>query len=576
MADATPELVLASIKNIAADKTALNKIKKDSVAAFDLAYQSFARPDITITKANEQKLLDDLAKTCFGLELVRRVSMEDDAETDPQAWSRFMAEFVVGKHVAAVVRRETLGVPTSPGSETPVDKPAELWKPANNKVQSCWLHMAGRKTQVRDWSKLVYATAYAVLVETVVAYQAHSLNAWGKQGYIHKKRKEEVDARNFELLSPHDKNLFMEQQCHAGVLSDVIFYTSHQLAMAVYRYETNFDTQIRRPLREWYSVYKAKMVENLVPVGQQRLLQFGLILPEDADEGGNGGGGNGDEDDDDDEDDDFDNSNNMGRGVARGIVSPERHSPRRQAQLLKNGVDENEDEDDDEEGDEEGDDDGYYVPVAIAEDDGDYEAMLASWLAADTDEDEDTVEEYEFHSVYNNASIQIAGRPGQGEYMTGFCPACGGFDAYMSWHNKEEGAERPKMIHIHKKYFPPLFETDEGAGWEIDFDKTWPSEISGQRGAMYRHYRECHANFFLPRALRPKRKKTKRKANGKIDWCTKKRRYLKKKEEERLEAEAEAEAEAARRERKKARKRRKAREGGESGKSRDDEDESER
>ena len=91
------------------------------------------------------------------------------------------------------------------------------------------------------------------------------------------------------------------------------------------------------------------------------------------------------------------------------------------------------------------------------------------------------------------------------------------------------------MIHIHGVNRPPLIQADDG-GWEIDFTKKLPSEISNQRGLMYRNYvrERFNPGERLPRGLRPIRKKPKLKANGKVDWD--------------LETEAQQEAETRQRE----------------------------
>jgi hypothetical protein len=57
---------------------------------------------------------------------------------------------------------------------------------------------------------------------------------------------------------------------------------------------------------------------------------------------------------------------------------------------------------------------------------------------------------------------------------------------------------------------------------------------------MYRHYCEAHAfGVFLPRALRPVRKKPKLKPNGKMDWAHAKRKYKAKKAAEAAAVKAE-------------------------------------
>jgi hypothetical protein len=135
-----------------------------------------------------------------------------------------------------------------------------------------------------------------------------------------------------------------------------------------------------------------------------------------------------------------------------------------------------------------------------------------------------------------------AGRPGKGEYITGYCPGCGGYAAFTAFAEAEDKNDvdpPPKLLtHIHKDNFPPLIQHEDG--WEIDFSRRWPDVLKSQRGVMYRHYKTEHTiSHYLPLALRPIRKRRPVKANGKTDWALAKRKYLARKrakaEEERLE-----------------------------------------
>jgi hypothetical protein len=243
-----------------------------------------------------------------------------------------------------------------------------------------------------------------------------------------------------------------------------------------------------------------------------------------------------------------------GGGKAHAFVSPsqlERRSPRnitpKKVTLAKRvhpkkrshsddgepGSDDDDDEDD-EDGD--GDDDGKGCGFVDGQKD-----TMADYLES-----------------YNRPGRTSVGIPAFGQYITGYCPACGGWEEFQLPH------ATVKKIHIPLQHLPPLHHVDTGDdevdGYEIDFDHRWPNTCAQAAGAMRKHYKQVHgADERLPRGIRKRRKAKKRLPNGKVDHATGQAAYRKRKKNEKEELEANLEREKEAGAKRKAKKRKNSR-----------------